>query len=181
MTHMCKPAVKWWSLVLRFDITHLCVTWCLFVYRYLDKFVCAMTNSYVPWRIPKCHDSYIYTCRKMMIAGAQMCHYFLVCDMTHSAMTHAYLPWLIHIWHAAKHWSQNTNHTRTIFVFHLNEACHNDMSHVTHMNASCHTYWWVKFHIWMGHGMYESGTRTHAHAHSHTHTHTHTHTQRSWR
>ena len=42
-------------------------------------------------------------------------------------------------------------------VTHMNESCHTYewvmwhiwMSHVTHMNESCHTYKWVTSHIWM--------------------------------
>ena len=33
----------------------------------------------------------------------------------------------------------------------MNTACHIWMSHVTHMNESCHTYEWVVPHIWMEH------------------------------
>ena len=44
-------------------------------------------------------------------------------------------------------------------VTHMNKSCHTHehvmshiwMSHVTHMNESCHTYEWVMAHIWMSH------------------------------
>jgi len=44
-------------------------------------------------------------------------------------------------------------------VTHMNESCHTYkwamshiwMSHVTHMNESCHTYKWVMSHIWTSH------------------------------
>jgi len=44
-------------------------------------------------------------------------------------------------------------------VTHMNESCHTyewvmshiQMSYVTHMNESCHTYRWVMSHIWMSH------------------------------
>jgi len=44
-------------------------------------------------------------------------------------------------------------------VTHMNESCHTYewvishtwMSHVTHMNKSCHTYKWVMSHIWISH------------------------------
>ena len=44
-------------------------------------------------------------------------------------------------------------------VTHMNVSCHTYewvmahiwMSHVTHMNESCHTYEWVMSHIWMSH------------------------------
>jgi len=33
----------------------------------------------------------------------------------------------------------------------INIICHIWMSHVTHMNESCHTYEWAMSHIWMSH------------------------------
>ena len=56
-------------------------------------------------------------------------------------------------------------------VTHMNESCH------THMNESCHTCEWVMSHIWMSHAL-TSSIRTHTRTHTHVHTHTH---DRLWR
>ena len=55
-------------------------------------------------------------------------------------------------------------------VTHMNETCHTNewvmphiwRSHVTHMNASCHTFAWVMSHTWTSHV-------THMHVSRHTH------------
>ena len=51
------------------------------------------------------------------------------------------------------------SHIRMSHVTHMNESCHTyewvmshiQMSHVTHTNEPCHTYNWVMSHIWMSH------------------------------
>jgi len=56
-------------------------------------------------------------------------------------------------WHAM-------SHTWMSHVPHINESCHIYewviscvwMSHITCINESCHTYEWVMAHIWMSHG-----------------------------
>jgi len=56
-----------------------CPPWAVTGHRrpHVLRHVCAMTHSYVPWRIHMCHDSFI-------------------CPMTHS-----YVPWRIHMCHDA--------------------------------------------------------------------------------
>jgi len=52
-----------------------------------------------------------------------------------------------------------SSHVWMSHVTHMNASCHTYewdmphmwMSHVTHMNESCHTYEWVMSHIWMRH------------------------------
>jgi len=51
------------------------------------------------------------------------------------------------------------SHISMSHVTHMNESCHTYewvmshiwMSHVTHINEPCHTYQWVMSHIWMSH------------------------------
>jgi len=57
------------------------------------------------------------------------------------------------------------SHVWMSHVAHMNESCHTYewvmsriwMSHVTHMNESCHTYEWVTPHIQMSHVTYVNG------------------------
>ena len=58
----------------------------------------------------------------------------------------------------------------------MNESCHTYgdlwMSHVTHMNASCHTYEWVMSYMWMSHVIHmNESCHTHTAACAHCVTH----------
>ena len=62
-------------------------------------------------------------------------------------------------------------------VTHMNESCHTHewvmshiwMSHVTHMNESCHTHEWVMSHTWMSHVTHiNESCHTHEWVMSHT-------------
>jgi len=102
-----------------------------------------------------CHDSFIRV--KGLI---QSYVYVTTCRVATSPVTytmyvHDRLTWLIHmcdmthscVW---KHWFYHS----IIFVTWLIHTCvfsHVWMSHVTHMNESCHTYEWVMSHTWMSH------------------------------
>jgi len=125
--------------------------------------ICAMTHSYV------CHDSFI--CVPWLIHK---------CDINHSYTIH--VTWLIHMYVIARDVTHKHNtHTHNPHT-HINwnriglsnpRLPHIWMSHVTHMNESCHTYEWVMSHIWMSH------VRDVTHKHN-THTYTtHTHINRN--
>jgi len=123
---------------------------------------CDMTHPYTRdvW-----HDSLVYV--------TWLSH---MCDMTHSHVWHEYfirvhdtfeihLTCLIHwcdmtysfIWHDSfiqVTWLLQRN--KFLFLFFIFESSSllsrfSVMSHVIHMDVSCHTYEWVMSHIWMSH------------------------------
>jgi len=61
------------------------------------------------------------------------------------------------MWHASPYWVMSQ--TWMSHVTHMNDSCHPHewvishiwMSHVTHMNESCHPYEWFISHIWLIH------------------------------
>jgi len=85
----------------------------------LHSSMCAMTHSYVPWRIYMCPDSFIWHVMHLYVSWlihiwramthsyvTHMCVTRLI-NMTHTGswlcFTHACVPWLIHIWRAMTH------------------------------------------------------------------------------
>ena len=77
--------------------------------------------------------------------------------------THSYLwhdscicaTWLIHMYDMTlwETWGAERSFSTFQWVkLRINESCHIRMSHVTHLNESCHTYEWVMSQIWMSHG-----------------------------
>jgi len=100
----------------------------------------------------------------------ESCHAY-ACVVLHVSMisvTHTHM-WMIHVTHMneSRHkyewvmshiWMSHVTHNLTSAT--PNPRCHGPlppppmhlgMSHVTHMNESCHAYEWVMSHIWMSH------------------------------
>jgi len=77
------------------------------------------------------------------------------------AMTHSYVPWLIHMW-------QISNATD------MSESWHVWVVLVTCMNASCHIYEWVMSYVWMGHVTYVHEARVRGSYHTYDRAMSHT-------
>ena len=147
------------------------VTWLLLIYRSLLQkrpiilsilLICAMCHMcyelLMHMRHKTWHDS--------LICVTWLAH---MCDMTHSYVWHdtrdtdarvtvymyIYTYIFSHIY--IYKYTYRYSHMYTL----MNESRDIWMSHVTHMNGSCHTYEWVMSHIWMGHV-------THMHESCHT-------------
>ena len=134
------------------------------------------------WYVERCHVMdmwYVYHrimwCRDLMscICGELSCHSELMsficrevsyhCELScHSAYMHN-VPLSLTCQSCAAIFDMShacpMPHIRMSHVSHVNESCHTYdwvmshiwMGHVTHMNESCHTYEWVMAHIWMSH------------------------------
>jgi len=166
--HDSSICVTW--LIHMCDVAHshmwhgsfICVTWLIHV--------CDMTHSYVTWLIHMC-DMTLHMCdmtHSYVWHGSFTCVTWLIhmCDMTHSHMWHdsfVCVAWLIHmcdmahphVWHDSficVTWLMTSRHTTPEEqTCNQKMAPHIWMRHVTHMNASCHTYEWAMSHIWMSH------------------------------
>ena len=135
------------------DMTHLyvwhdsfiCVTWlsniALRLHQHFYVFstpVCAMTHSFicVPWLILKTRSmTNSHCCTSISASSSRLCAKWLIpmCGISMPYVRHVFV-W---VGHAAYQWAMSLR-----------------MSHVTHMNESCHTHEWVMSHTWMSHVRY---------------------------
>ena len=129
----------------------ICVTWLIHIWNMTHSYVGHDSCTCVPWLIHMCDMT--HSCAWH---DSSMCVTELSCHTYEWVMLYIYrrtfsltCPPIWYEWVMSHIWMSH--------VTHMNESCHTRewvmshirMSHVTHMNESCNTLEWVMSHVWM--------------------------------
>jgi len=115
-------------------------------YVWYDSFIC------VTWLIHMCDMTHSYVCHDSFICVTWLIH---MCDMTQSYVWHdsfICVTWLIHICDRTRSYVWHDSFICVTWLVKKSDIAapryrrESDMSHVTHMNESCHTYERVMSH-----------------------------------
>jgi len=144
----------------------ICVTWLIHMcdmthsYVWHDLFTCDMTHAF-EWHDSTCDIwvTWLIHTRHMSYHTMKESYHFI--RVTYEWYDSHKIRWHVPSW--LLHCNTHCN-TATLAATHCNTCCntlHDTrrrwiatnwwMSHVAHMNESCHTYEWVMSHIWMSH------------------------------